>query len=191
MNVAVPLPKHSPRFGQLASSQTVLRLCSRRMRFNWATVGVPGKRARIQGGFFRRSPQLLGMDLSCPRESFCTACSGPYLLKLMPALVRSARLVDNCRPGVCHRKRCLSAQPGANIFHALLPVRERKPARAGRVGPTRHRSANAANAGRFSVNCLGDRLYRTLSRLSHGGLRPWRRRNGRALLWIRFQWVRS
>ncbi|MNL33962.1 hypothetical protein D3C87_1559010 [compost metagenome] len=32
MNVAVPLPKHSPMFGQEASSQTVCRLCSRRMR---------------------------------------------------------------------------------------------------------------------------------------------------------------
>jgi len=31
MKVAVPLPKHSPMFGQLASSQTVCRLCSRRI----------------------------------------------------------------------------------------------------------------------------------------------------------------
>jgi len=32
MNVAVPLPKHSPMFGHEASSHTVCRLCSRRMR---------------------------------------------------------------------------------------------------------------------------------------------------------------
>ncbi|CPM64757.1 Uncharacterised protein [Bordetella pertussis] len=32
MKVAVPLPKHSPMFGQDASSHTVCRLCSRRMR---------------------------------------------------------------------------------------------------------------------------------------------------------------
>ncbi len=31
MKVAVPLPKHSPMFGQLASSQTVTRLFARRM----------------------------------------------------------------------------------------------------------------------------------------------------------------
>ncbi len=31
MNVAVPLPKHSPMFGQLASSHTVTRLFARRM----------------------------------------------------------------------------------------------------------------------------------------------------------------
>jgi hypothetical protein len=31
MNVAVPLPKHSPMFGQVASSHTVWRLCSRRI----------------------------------------------------------------------------------------------------------------------------------------------------------------
>ena len=33
MKVAVPLPKHSPMFGQEASSHTVCRLCSRSMRF--------------------------------------------------------------------------------------------------------------------------------------------------------------
>jgi len=31
MKVAVPLPKHSPMFGQLASSHTVCSRCSRRM----------------------------------------------------------------------------------------------------------------------------------------------------------------
>ena len=31
MKVAVPLPKHSPMFGQEASSQTVCSLCSRRI----------------------------------------------------------------------------------------------------------------------------------------------------------------
>ncbi len=31
MNVAVPLPKHSPMFGQLASSHTVCSRCSRRI----------------------------------------------------------------------------------------------------------------------------------------------------------------
>ncbi len=31
MKVAVPLPKHSPMFGQVASSQTVCRWCSRRI----------------------------------------------------------------------------------------------------------------------------------------------------------------
>jgi hypothetical protein len=53
MKVAVPLPKHSPMFGQEASSHTVCRAASRRMRFTspkraWLLPAL----TRIQSGFF-------------------------------------------------------------------------------------------------------------------------------------------
>jgi hypothetical protein len=53
MKVAVPLEKHSPRFGQDASSQTVKRLFSRKIDFNCRTRSPVGALARIQGGLRR------------------------------------------------------------------------------------------------------------------------------------------
>src|SRR5581483_9023889 len=50
MNVAVPWPKHSPRFGQLASSQTVCRLFARKAALIRATSGVADDLARIHDG---------------------------------------------------------------------------------------------------------------------------------------------
>ncbi len=75
MKVAVPPPKHSPMFGQLASSQTVCRRCSRRIcLISWKRVpGLPAL-TRIQSGFFRTSAgsTLIGMRavLAC---AFCLA----------------------------------------------------------------------------------------------------------------------
>ncbi len=51
MKVAVPLPKHSDRFGQLASSQTVCRLLARNAALTLATSADSPSRARIQLGF--------------------------------------------------------------------------------------------------------------------------------------------
>ena len=48
MNVAVPLPKHSPMFGHDASSQTVCRWCSRRICLISWKRGDDGARTRIQ-----------------------------------------------------------------------------------------------------------------------------------------------
>src|SRR3989344_40153 len=50
MNVAVPPPKHSPRFGHEASSHTVFSWCSRSSRLSRPTSGCVGARARIQVG---------------------------------------------------------------------------------------------------------------------------------------------
>src|SRR5210317_1008406 len=50
MKVAVPLEKHSPRFGQEASSHTVCRLFSRRRAFSCLTRSPVGALARIQAG---------------------------------------------------------------------------------------------------------------------------------------------
>src|SRR3954463_1663160 len=68
INVAVPLPKHSPMFGQEASSQTVWRFWSRRIclisvkrEFELAAL------TRIQGGFLSVS---LGTILMAMREVF-------------------------------------------------------------------------------------------------------------------------
>ena len=51
MNVAVPLPKHSPMFGHEASSHTVWSWFSRRIRLISKKRGDDGARTRIHGGF--------------------------------------------------------------------------------------------------------------------------------------------
>ncbi len=76
MKVAVPRPKHSPMFGQEASSQTVCSRCSRRICL------ISSKRelceaafTRIQEGFFRISPAgttLIGMR-EVLAAAFCLA----------------------------------------------------------------------------------------------------------------------
>ena len=65
MNVAVPLPKHSPIFGQLASSQTVTNSFSRRIFLISAKRELfDAALTRIQSGFFNTSSSgtiLIGM----------------------------------------------------------------------------------------------------------------------------------
>src|SRR5574340_130066 len=63
MKVAVPWPKHSPRFGHEASSHTVCSLASRRIPFRRATFGRLGAFARIHDGSRIRScgTILIGM----------------------------------------------------------------------------------------------------------------------------------
>ena len=63
MNVAVPLPKHSPMFGHDASSHTVCRLCSRRILLISTKRGDDAARTRIHAGFFSASAAttLIGM----------------------------------------------------------------------------------------------------------------------------------
>ena len=68
MKVAVPLPKHSPRFGQLASSQTVCSLLARSASLMRATSGVPWVLARIQFGL--RSGWTVGSILIGMRAIF-------------------------------------------------------------------------------------------------------------------------
>ena len=58
MNVAVPCAKHSPRFGQEASSHTVTSRCRRRSPLRAATSGPTGARTRIQGGLRGRGPSI-------------------------------------------------------------------------------------------------------------------------------------
>lgn len=75
MNVAVPLPKHSPMFGQLASSHTVCRLCSRRIVLISLKRELPvAAFTRIHSGFFSFSigTILIGMRavFAC---AFCLA----------------------------------------------------------------------------------------------------------------------
>ena len=67
MNVAVPCEKHSPRFGQDASSHTLCSPCSRSSRFTRATAGPDGARTRIQGGFRGRGPSV-GITFTGMRE---------------------------------------------------------------------------------------------------------------------------
>ena len=55
MKVAVPPEKHSPRFGQDASSHTLCSLCLRSSALMRSTSGETGMRTRIQSGFFGSS----------------------------------------------------------------------------------------------------------------------------------------
>jgi len=64
MKVAVPFPKHSPMFGQDASSQTVWSRCSRRIRLiSWKRVPGLGPLTRIQLGFGSRSAGTILMGI--------------------------------------------------------------------------------------------------------------------------------
>ncbi|MNR29561.1 hypothetical protein D3C85_1469550 [compost metagenome] len=80
MKVAVPPEKHSPRFGQEASSQTLCSLCLRSSCLIRATSGDAGISTRIQSGL--RGMSSVGMiftgmraTFSAPR-SFTPACNG-------------------------------------------------------------------------------------------------------------------
>src|SRR5579863_910337 len=73
MNVAVPLPKHSPMLGQEASSQTVCRWLSRRIFFRRATSGVAQDCTRIQEGL--RSGVTVGSIFTGMRAIFSWALS--------------------------------------------------------------------------------------------------------------------
>jgi len=77
MIVAVPAFQHSPMFGQMASSQTVLRRCSRTLRRISANPGPVAIRARNQDGlrsYVRVDPER---DLLMP-----------FLMAVNPASVR-------------------------------------------------------------------------------------------------------
>ena len=72
MNVAVPLPKHSPMFGHDASSHTVCRLCSRRIALISRKRGDDAARTRIHGGLrsVSAATTLIGMRAVLPAP-FC------------------------------------------------------------------------------------------------------------------------
>src|SRR5690606_12775211 len=63
MNVAVPWPKHSWMFGQLASSHTVTRRFSRSLALRLATALPEGMRTRIHDGL-----RSTGASANCTGE---------------------------------------------------------------------------------------------------------------------------
>jgi hypothetical protein len=67
MNVAVPLLKHSPIFGQDASSHTVCSALSRRRVFTRWKFGLAGRRTRSQSGL--RSVDGAGSTLTGMRDT--------------------------------------------------------------------------------------------------------------------------
>ncbi|MCY1455418.1 hypothetical protein D9M71_725510 [compost metagenome] len=69
MKVAVPPEKHSPRFGQDASSQTLCSLCLRNSCLMRSTSGEIGMRTRIQSGL--RGNSSVGMIFTGIRATFC------------------------------------------------------------------------------------------------------------------------
>src|SRR5688572_31202321 len=67
MNVAVPLPKHSPRLGQEASSHTVCSFCRRRMALiSPKRESAAGARTRIHAGFGSGALGTMRMVLRAP-----------------------------------------------------------------------------------------------------------------------------
>ncbi len=73
IKVAVPPPKHSPKFGHCASSHTVANLCSRKMPLILLISGDAGSLTRIQSGLRGNSRvgiTFTGMraTLSAPRS---------------------------------------------------------------------------------------------------------------------------
>src|SRR5471032_1828145 len=87
MKVAVPPEKHSPRFGQEASSQTLCSLCLRSSCLTRSTSGETGIRTRIQSGFFGRS--TVGMIFTGMRATF----SAPRSFTPASTFGRAARSV--------------------------------------------------------------------------------------------------
>lgn len=79
MKVAVPWPKHSWMFGQLASSHTVTRRFSRSLAFRFCTALPEGMRTRIQDGL-----RSTGASANCtgerlilsPPSCLTPACNG-------------------------------------------------------------------------------------------------------------------
>ncbi len=61
MMVAVPAFQHSPMFGHLASSQTVLKRCSRTICFTAVNAAPLGIEARSQGGLRAPAVGVLGV----------------------------------------------------------------------------------------------------------------------------------
>src|SRR5471030_526119 len=84
MKVAVPLEKHSPMFGQDASSQTLCSLCLRSKALMRSTSGETVMRTRIQSGFFGSS--VVGMIFTGMRATF----SAPRSLTPASTLARGA-----------------------------------------------------------------------------------------------------
>jgi hypothetical protein len=82
MNVAVPLPKHSLRFGQAASSQTVDSLFLRRIFLIACTFGEGETRILIHSGL--RKIFSLGITLTGMRSTFSALRSfSPFFIRFV------------------------------------------------------------------------------------------------------------
>ena len=73
MKVAVPLLKHSPRFGQDASSHTEAKRCSLSFCLMWLILGEAGILTRIQSGLAGNS--TVGMTFTGMRFTFSAPLS--------------------------------------------------------------------------------------------------------------------
>jgi len=90
MNVAVPFPKHSLIFGQLASSQTVWSRFSRRIvLISWNLDEAGANLTRIQSGFFSAgtASTLIGIRavLAAP---FCLSMGSMTMLAGAGSVIR-------------------------------------------------------------------------------------------------------
>ncbi len=126
MNVAVPLPKHSPMFGQDASSHTVCRLCSRRIFLISEKRGDDGARTRIHSGFCsaRAATTLIGMravlasPLCLTPAALAGGGGGSALSMVIDCVKCAASIGASSRPRLSTRARdaevgsCVTASPG-------------------------------------------------------------------------------
>src|SRR5262249_1813543 len=114
--------KHSPMFGHDASSQTVWRLCARRICLISAKRGDDGARTRIHSGLRRRSvaTTLIGIlaVFASPRCLTPAAPGGETLSSVMPVVPEPTSACAAKPPGEDRRKlgtRFLDALRDAEI----------------------------------------------------------------------------
>ncbi len=132
MNVAVPLPKHSPMFGHEASSHTVCRRCSRRISLISKKRGDEGARTRIHSGLRSGSaatpPCVLGMRRGLARALVLDA--GRVGRRLVGGVVHGrVRARRRARIGA-------SIAPAASTSRSHAEVgqlRDREPGKAARI----------------------------------------------------------
>gem|GEM_PF-2317622 len=119
MKVAVPWPKHSWMFGQLASSHTVTSRFSRSFALRLATALPDGIRTRIHDGL-----RSTGASANCTGER--PILSPPSCLAPASSGAAGAAVSDRTWSGIVR---------GAGVFMAAIVERGRPPCPAARVPP--------------------------------------------------------
>src|SRR4051812_16843624 len=110
MNVAVPLPKHSPMFGHEASSHTVCRFCARRMRLmSWKRESGIAARTRIHAGFASASRGTILMGM---RAVFFAPFSFTPASRMLEVLYKNLRQLETDRANGISKTKVLHLRHG-------------------------------------------------------------------------------
>ena len=113
MKVAVPWPKHSPMFGQEASSHTVCSFASRRIFLISVKRSPPPARTRIHSGLRRGSAgtTLIGMRAVFSAR-FCWSLQVGVRHSAEGALEALAAALHQCYHAPPGRRAAWQARPG-------------------------------------------------------------------------------